>query len=398
MPRIENVRVWGTVGLSTVDLGEPGPAIDGAGLVLVPSLVDLACDPGFPGFPTRENLASLSAAARAGGFSDLVTSPATTPVVDTPEHLADMRRTGPGGVRRWPLGAITRGLAGRELAEVGLMTRQGVAGMSDGGHTIGDTVVLRNALEYAAACGVRLYLRPADASLDQLGQVHESPIAARIGIRGNPASTEEIGLARVLALVRATGCAVHLQPISSARGVAMVRAARAEGLPITAAVAARSLVLDEGALESGNYDTRFRLHPPLRSAEDRLALIAGVREGVLLVTADHQPRAPEEKELEFERAVPGSTGLESAFGAALTALEDLDLVVAALCLGPRRLLPERPSGWTLVDPNATSTVDPASHRSMARNDALAGMVLRGVVRGCFPAASLPVDAVLGGPT
>lgn len=394
MPRIENVLVWGTAGRSTVDLGEPGPPVDGAGLVLIPALVDLACDPGFPGFPVREDLASLSAAARAGGFADLVTSPATSPVLDTPEHLADLRRTGPGGVRRWPLAAVTRGLGGHELAEIGLMGRQGVAGVSDGGRPIADTVVLRNALEYAAACGVRVFLRPADPHLDVLGQVHESPLAARIGVRGNPAATEEVGVARILALVRTTRCAVHLQPITSARAVALLRAAREEGLPVTAAVAARALVLDEEVLADRVYDTRFRLHPPLRGAADRAALRDGVRDGVLLLCADHGPRAPEEKELEFERAVPGSTGLESAFAAALTALGDLDRVVQAFSLGPRALLPEQPAGWALVDPEAEAVVDVVSHRSMARNDALGGRRLRGRVYACFPAASLPVGAVL----
>jgi dihydroorotase len=127
------------------------------------------------------------------------------------------------------------------------------------------------------------------------------------------------------------------------------------------------------------------LRPPLRAPEDRAALVQGVREKILWVSADHEPRAPEEKELEFERAVPGSTGLESAFAATLTALEgDLEAALHALALGPRSLLPEPVTGWTLVDPHAETTVNAALHRSLARNDALDGMRLRGKVIACFP--------------
>jgi len=135
------------------------------------------------------------------------------------------------------------------------------------------------------------------------------------------------------------------------------------------------------------FDTRLRLHPPLRAASDRAALVDAVRDGTLLLAADHAPRAPEEKDLEFERAEPGSTGLESAFAAALTALDgDLDAVVRAFCLGPRALLPNVAGGggWALVDPAAAVVVDAGTHRSRARNDALDRVALRGAVRACFP--------------
>lgn len=392
MPRIEGARVWGEASPRDVCVPGDGPPVDGDGCHLVPSFVDLGCDPGYPGFPAREDVASLAAAALAGGFVDLVTSPAQEPILDTPEHFADHRRDGPGGVRLWPLGAITRGLAGEQLTEVGLLAAQGVVGLSDGGRRTVDSVVLRNAFEYAAAFGMRCFLRPADPFLDALGVVHESGVAARVGLRGNPSTTEEIGLTRILALVRSTRCPVHLAPVTSARGVELVRAAKAEGLPVTASVAARSLILDEEVLLDGTYDTRFRLHPPLRSPRDRRALVDGVRDGTLWVMADHSPRAPEEKELEFERAVPGSTGLESAFAAALTALGDLDAVVRALSTGPRALLPAGPTGWALVDPSAVTFVDPTAHRSRARNDALAGRTLQGAVRATFPSVGAIASA------
>lgn len=389
MREITSVRVWPSPDVVDVHLQgvEGGSPVDAAGAWLVPSFVDLACDPGFPGFPVREDAISLGAAALAGGFTELLTDPAQDPVLDRPEHFAQLRRATPQGVRLWPAAAVTRRLEGGALVEVGLLARAGVVALSDGRRALADTVVLRNAMEYARAFGMPLLLRPCDPFLDELGVVHEGPLAAQIGLRGNPAANEEIGVARVIALVRATGARVHLAPLSTARGVALVRAARAEGLPVSAAVAARSLVLTEEALADGRYDTRYRLVPPLRAAEDRDALRAAVRDGTAWICADHAPRAPEEKELEFERAVPGSTGLESAFAAALTALEgDLDRVVEALALGPRRLLPEATGGLALVDVDSAAVVDVAGHRSRARNDALHGQSLRGAVRATFPHA------------
>ncbi len=390
MPRLRSVRVHGEAAPRDVIVGPDDRAVDAAGLVLIPSLVDLCCDPGFPGFPAREDLGSLAGAALAGGFGDLLAGPCVDPIVDTPEHVAAAPRGGPGGVRLWHAGAVTAGLAGEELAEIGLMGAAGAAALSDGGRPIRDTVVLRNALEYARGFGLRVFLRPADADLDLLGVVHDSGVAAELGMRGNPAAAEEIGVARIVALVRATGAAVHLTHLGTARGVALVRAARREGLPVTASTAARNLLLDESVHLARPYDTRLRLHPPLRGATDREALLEAVRDGTLLLVADHAPRAPEEKDLEFERATPGSTGLESAFAAALTALDgDLDALVRAFCTGPRELLPERTGGWTLVDPDGRATVDAAAHRSRARNDALDGVALNGVVRACFP-ESAPV--------
>lgn len=386
MPRLEGVRAWGDPTPRDVDLGDDPTPVDARGTWLVPSFVDLHCEAGFPGFPVREDPESLAAAALAGGFTDLVTSPVGEPVLDTPEHLAAFRRTGPEGVRLWPLAALTRRLEGKELAELGLLGRHGALGVSDGGLVMPDTVVLRNALEYARAFGLTVWTRPADPHLDGLGHAHESPVAATVGLRGNPASAEVIGVARVVELARASGAAVHLGPLSAGRSVDLVRAARAEGLPVTAAVAARSLLLDETVLLDGAYDTRFRLHPPLRGESDRRALLAGVQDGTLLVCADHAPRAPEEKELEFERATPGSTGLETAFAAAWTALGDLDRVVEALAVAPRRLLRASPPGVAWVDLEAEVLVDPAAHRSRARNDALAGRRLRGRILGVWPLA------------
>jgi dihydroorotase len=360
-------------------------SFDAHGAYLLPGLVDLSCEPGFPGFPVRETSASLTAAALAGGFTDLVLSPAVEPVRDLPEQITAARPLD-GDVRAWFAAALTPGLRGEGLSEFGSLRAAGAVAISDGGLPVRDTLLLRNAMDYARGFGVPLLLRPADPDLDALGVVHESPVAARMGLRGQPVASEEIGVERILALVRATGARVHLTQVGGARAVDAVRRAQREGLPVTASVPARSLLLDEDALDDGTYDTRLRLHPPLRSSSDRRALIEGVLDGTLLLGADHQPRAPEEKELEFERAVPGSTGLETALAAAWTALGDVSVLVRAFSSGPRALLGVPAHGVTLFDPDAEQVVDPSRHRSLARNDALAGRVVRGRVTRVWPGA------------
>ncbi|GDX82914.1 dihydroorotase [Deltaproteobacteria bacterium] len=344
-------------------------------LIWVPSFVDLCCDPGFPGFPSRETPESLVAAARAGGFGELVVSPRVDPVADTPEHIARMERSHVG-VRLHPTGALTIGLRGEELAEVGLILRAGAVALSDGGVAHPDSLVLRNALEYTREFGVPVLLRPCDAALDAVGVVHDSPLAARLGLRGNPAATEEIGVARVIALCRATGAKVHLTHVGVARSIEAIAAAQREGLPLTASTPARNLVLDEASIDDGRYDARFRLHPPLRGAIDREALVAGVRSGVLCLSADHQPRALEERDHEFERAIPGSPAPRTAFAAALTALGDLDTVVRAFALAPREVVGLDVSSWALIDPIGERVV--AAERPLP-TDALEGLRLRGVV-------------------
>ncbi len=388
--KITNVRVWDEDVVRDVVLDVDGDPVDGSGCVLLPSFVDLCCEPGFPGFPARETGQTLERAALAGGFSDLVCSPRTEPVLDTPEQLRDPSgpRANVGNVAVWPVAALTRGLLGEDLTELGSLQSAGAVAVGDGGCPIRDTVLLRNAMEYARGFGITLMLRPCDAELDALGVVNDSACAARMGLRGNPACSEEIGLARIVALVRASGARVHVTHVATAMVVELFRAARAEGLDLTASTPARNLVLDEDALDDGTYDTRRRLHPPLRGALDRMALVEAVRNGELWLVADHQPRAPEEKEQEFERAVPGSTGLETAAAAAYTALGDVGAVVRALATGPSSLVGATRvrGGWALFDPAVRVTVDPACHRSLARNDGLAGVTLRGVVRATWPGA------------
>lgn len=346
--------------------------------IVIPPLVDLCCEPGFPGFPVRETPESLIASAVAGGFGALLLSPRVDPILDTPEQLSRVHAQ-LGGVKLFYAGALTRGLRALELSESGLLKQAGAMALSDGGVAHRDTVVLKNALEYAAAFGLLVVLRPCDADLDEIGVVHDSSLAANLGMRGNSAANEEIGVSRIWALVRTTGARVHLTHIGTAAGARMIALARAEGLPLSGSTPARNLILVEDDLDDTQYNARYRLHPPLRGKADRAALIAAVREKSLLVTADHQPRAPEEKDHEFERAVPGSAGLRTAFAAAFTALGGVDLAVAACCTAPSAILGAQVSGCTLFDPlgeTEVPTADPC--------DALGGRVLCGRVLGFCP--------------
>ena len=370
---------------------EPGLE-DYDGCWLLPAMVDLCCEAGYPGFPERERPETLVAAALAGGFLDLLLSPLGEPVRDLPEQIQPRWSS---GVWLREAAAATEGLRGEQLSEIGLLRRRGAEAISDGGVPIGSTRALRNLLEYAGPHGIPVVLRAADPDLDGMGVVHESGLSAQIGLRGNPAAAEEIGIGRVLALLRAIRRppAIHLTHISSRAGVALIRGAQAEGLPVTASVPARSLLLDEEVHRAGGYDSALRLHPPLREEADRRALVAGVVDGVLWISADHRPRAPEEKEQCFEQAAPGSTGLEAALPAAFTALTDpaggamgdeaaLRSVARALSAGPLGLLGRRrASGWVLFDAAAAGRVAPERMRSLARNEALAGRVLRGAIRG-----------------
>jgi dihydroorotase len=396
--RLERVSLWdgrvADIELITLDpyaRDWPEGESDARNLHLLPGLVDLCCEAGFPGFPERETRSSLRHAAMNGGFTDLLLSPATDPVLDTPEQLRKRHSFS------WQAaGALTAGLQGEQLSELGLLAKggwaAGVAAFSDGGRPISSTLVLRNALEYASRLSVPVLLRPAEPELDRVGVVHESPFSAELGLRGNPAATEEIGIVRICALLKHIRCPplVHLTHISTAAGVSLIESAQQQGLPISASTPARNLILDETALE--NYDTRFRLHPPLRSTADRLALTDAVARGILYLSADHQPRSPEEKEHEFERAVSGSSSLESAFSAAWTALEayGLPTLVQAFSFGPSSLLKNPVGGWVLVDLKAEKLVDVAIHQSHARNDALSGKTLKGNVLATFPAARMSV--------
>lgn len=392
-----------------VEIGPDLPAagaevLDCQGGVIVPGFVELASELCDPGQTWREDLDSGSRAAAAGGFSLVVASPATDPVMDAASVVTDVlsRARAVRGAAVRQAGALTVGLAGKELAELNDLVEAGCVALSDGGRAMADSLVLRNALDYARPLRVPVLLRPGEPALEERGVMHEGEVSTRIGLHGIPAAAEEIGIGRAIALARHTGVRVHLTHVTTARGVALLWSARQEGLPVSGGVPARHLVLTDEAVDERVYDPNLRLLPPLRPESDRAAVTEAVREGVLeVVSADHVPWTRVEKEHEFTVASPGGAGLETAFAAALTALGDLGVVVRALSLAPARLLgldprlaPGARADLAVVDPDARVTIE-GPRFSRASNEPLAGRQLRGRVLASFSGGRLAWDSRQG---
>ena len=291
--------------------------IDATGLVVAPGLVDLAARLREPGQEHEGMLESELAAAAAGGVTSLVCPPDTDPVLDEPGlvEMLKFRARKLSRCRLFPLGALTRKLEGHTLTEMAELTEAGCVGFSQADVPLGDTQVLLRALQYAATYGYTVWLRPLDAALGK-GVAASGAVATRLGLSGVPVVAETIALHTILELVRATRARVHLCRLSSAAGVALVRAAKAEGLPVTADVSINSLHLTD--VDIGFFNPDMRLVPPLRQGADRDALRAGLADGTIdALVSDHNPVAEDAKNLPFGEAEPGATGLELLLSLAL---------------------------------------------------------------------------------
>ena len=292
--------------------------IDATGLIVAPGLVDLSVRLREPGYEYKATLESELHAALAGGVTSLVCPPDTDPVLDEP-GLVEMlvhRARSLNQSHVYPLGALTMGLKGRELTEMAELTEAGCVGFAQAESTIEDTTVLLRALQYAQTFGYTVWLRPQDPHLGKGGIAHSGPLASRLGLAGVPVMSETIALQTIFELVRATGARVHLCRLSSADGVALVRAAKAEGLPISSDVGAHHLHLTD--VDIGFFDSNARMTPPLRSQRDRDAIRQGVADGTIdAICSDHTPVDDDEKLLPFGEASPGATGLELLLALAL---------------------------------------------------------------------------------
>jgi dihydroorotase len=373
--------------------------IDARGCIVAPGLVDLAVHLREPGHEHEGMLESEMAAAVAGGVTSLVCPPDTEPVLDEP-GLVDMlkfRAEKLHQARVFPLGALTRGLAGQELTEMAQLTESGCVGFGQAGVPLQNTQVLLRALQYAATFGYAVWLRPQDYWLGQ-GVAASGPLATRLGLSGVPVVAETIALHTIIALMRGTGARVHLCRISSAPGVELVRQAKAEGLPLTCDVSINSLHLID--VDIGYFDSRMRLNPPLRQQRDRDALREGLADGTIdALVSDHTPVDEDAKTLPFAEAEAGATGLELLLGLALKWGQEsgvgLPRALAVLTSEPARVLGTalgtlQASAGQLVeggvadvcifDAQAAWTVVPAQLRSQGRNTPFAGHELPGRVR------------------
>ncbi|MDE1183006.1 dihydroorotase [Paraburkholderia sp.] len=285
--------------------------IDATGLHIAPGFVDLSARLREPGFEHKATLKSEMAAALAGGVTSLVCPPDTDPILDEP-GLVEMLRFRARSLNQanvYPLGALTVGLKGEIITEMVGLTESGCIGFSQADTPIVDTKVMLRALQYANTYGYTTWLRPLDAYLAKGGVAASGALASRLGLSGVPVSAETIALHTIFELVRVTGARVHISHLSSAAGVALMREAKAEGLPVTCDVTANHVHLID--LDIGYFDSQYRLDPPLRGQRDREAIRAGLVDGTIdAICSDHTPVDDDEKLLPFDEATPGSTGLE----------------------------------------------------------------------------------------
>ena len=316
--------------------------IDATGLVVAPGLVDLAARLREPGQEHVGMLESELAAAAAGGVTSLVCPPDTDPVLDEPGlvEMLKFRARKLSRCRVFPLGALTRNLEGSVLTEMAELTEAGCVGFSQADVPVTDTLVLQRALQYASTFGYSVWLRPQDKWLG-IGLAAQGAVATRLGLSGVPVVAETVALHTVFELVRATGARVHLCRMSSAAGVALLRAAKAEGLPVTADVSINSLHLTD--VDIGYFNADMRLTPPLRQGADRDALRSALADGTLdALVSDHNPGADDMKQLPFGEAEPGATGLELLLSLALRWGQDAGLplgrTLERITNGPVRVL------------------------------------------------------------
>ena len=375
------------------DLGRPGGAevLDVTGCTVAPGLVDLHTHLREPGREDAETVESGSRAAALGGYTAVVAMPNTVPAVDSAAVVRQVQELGANALCDvFPAGTITVGRAGARLSPLAEMASLGVRLFTDDGTGVADSRLMRRALEYASSLGVTLAQHCEDPALSAGSHMHEGEWSGRLGIPGQPAAAEELMVARDIALSRLTGAPVHLLHLSTAGSVALVRRAKADGVAVTAEAAPHHFTLTDEACAT--YDPVFKVHPPLRTADDVAAVRAGLADGTIdAIATDHAPHPVEAKEAPFDQAPPGMLGLETALGLALGELDlPMEQVLGLLSWQPARIagLPDhggpvaegRPANLCVIDPAATWTVDPAALASRSRNTPYAGRTLTGRAR------------------
>lgn len=381
----------------------PGPAeaevVDCGGLVLAPGLVDMRAFVGEPGAEHRETLKTASEAAAAGGVTTVVCMPDTDPVVDEPSIVDFLLRRARDTaiVNIHPAAALTKGLEGREMTEFGLLMEAGAVAFTDGARSVTNAQVMRRALTYARDFGALILHHTEDPDLVGSGVMNEGELATRLGLPGVPREAEIIMLERDLRLVQLTGARYHAAMVSCATSVALIERAKAEGLPVTCGVSINNLTLNE--TDIGDYRTFLKLSPPLRSEEDRLAVVDALARGVIdVVVSDHNPQDVETKRLPFAEAADGAVGLETMLSAGLRLVHaghiSLAGLFAAMASRPAallglpagRLAVGAPADLILLDPDEPYVLDKANLHSRSKNTPfdearLEGRVLKTFVAG-----------------
>jgi len=366
--------------------------IDARGLVVSPGLIDLHVHFREPGFSWKETIESGSRAAAAGGFSTVVCMPNTSPVADNPSTIAWIkdRAAEVAIVRVLPTGAISKNLAGEELAPIGSLAQAGVVAITDDGHCVQNNELMRRAVEYARMVGVPVLDHCQDYNLVGNGLVHEGYWSTLLGLPGWPAAGEEAIVARNVLLAEFCDHHIHCQHISAAGSVRLLREARARGVKISGEICPHHIALTDESIQ--NFDTDYKMNPPLRTQRDIDALLEGIADGTLeILASDHAPHARFEKEVEFDRAPFGIVGLETELGLFIDLLVHrhktigLPRLIEMLTVNPARLLGLEAgtlslgaqADITVINPDLEWTVDPTRFESLSRNTPFGGWKLKG---------------------
>lgn len=364
--------------------------LDGTGLVAAPGLVDLHVHLRDPGLTYKEDVHSGCRAAAAGGVTSLLAMPNTKPAMDSPETVKELLgRAKSASAHVYTAACITKGLQGGELTDLAALREAGAIALSDDGRPVVNTRRLLEALQQAPSLGMLVTAHCEDLYLAAGGLMHEGVVSRELGVPGIPAAAEDCGTAREIAAAASIGAPIHICHVSTKGSVALIRDAKARGVKVTAETCPHYLLLTEGALRSRDAD--YRMNPPLRTEEDRLALIQGLQDGTLdAIATDHAPHAPEEK-ADFFKAPNGSIGMETSLAATLTALDGvltLSQIVEKMSCSPARILNipggtlqvGSPADVVLFDPAQRWVVDPLRLHGKSRNTPFKGMELKGKVR------------------
>ncbi len=371
---------------------QPANIIDCSGLVIAPGLIDLHVHLREPGQSAKETIASGTRAAAAGGFTSVVCMPNTSPTVDNPSVVSWIREkaAAEGVINVFVAGAITKGIAGEELAPVGAMRKAGIVALTDDGHCIQNHELMRRALEYARMFGLVVMDHCQDYNLVGKGVMHEGRVSTELGLPGWPAIGEEIIVQRNAMLAELCETPIHCQHLSSGGSVRLLREARKRGVALTGEVCPHHIALTDESIRA--FDTNFKMNPPLRTQRDVDLLIEGIAEGTITILAsDHAPHCNYEKEVEFDQAPFGILGLETEFALFHDILVrqkkaiDLPRLIALLTIEPARLLgldrgtltPGAAADITLIDPTLEWTVDREQSASRSRNTPFHGRELTG---------------------